>query len=89
MRHFEAAERALIELLAPFTAADITSERLQAVSTRNLAIDSVGGRVEPRATIASTLARSPGSIACCPVSQREIVDWATPNSSAAWACFTR
>jgi putative hydrolase of the HAD superfamily len=44
MRHFEAAERALIELLAPFTAADIASERLQAVCARNLAIYGYGAK---------------------------------------------
>lgn len=40
-------------------------------------------------TIASTFARSAGSIACRPDSHREMVDWATPSNPAACSCFTR
>jgi putative hydrolase of the HAD superfamily len=44
MRHFEAAERALLGLLKPFAATEVTSERLQAVCTRNLAVYGYGAK---------------------------------------------
>ncbi len=44
MRHFEAAERALHDLLEPFVEAGITRERLEAVEGRNLALYGYGAK---------------------------------------------
>jgi putative hydrolase of the HAD superfamily len=44
MRHFEAAEQALVALLKPFAAADRASERLEAVCARNLAVYGYGAK---------------------------------------------
>lgn len=44
MRHFDAAERALLALLEPFAEAGIARERLEAVETRNLAVYGYGAK---------------------------------------------
>jgi putative hydrolase of the HAD superfamily len=44
MRHFEAAEQAVQDLLAPFAAVEATQARMQAVEARNLAIYGYGAK---------------------------------------------
>jgi putative hydrolase of the HAD superfamily len=44
MRHFNATEQALHDLLAPFAARDVTRERLIACETRNLALYGYGAK---------------------------------------------
>ena len=49
----------------------------------------IAGESRRAASNRSAVARSSGDICWRPASQREIVDCATPNSSAAWFCLTR
>ncbi|MGF7147665.1 putative hydrolase of the HAD superfamily [Sphingomonas zeicaulis] len=44
MRHFEAAEQALLEILKPFADAGVTRERLEAVEIRNLTLYGYGAK---------------------------------------------